>query len=127
MATVHREPNQVKWIGVRPGHNGTEQLVQIECGGNLLVYTVPADKLFLIYDWQFSVAGGVAGAALLSLRTAVPAIYYHLAYVTSVVGSSSAGVSQALWIPIELPATYQIYVTTNQPVRGGVHGILIDA
>ena len=126
MATVHREPNRVKWIGVRPGHNGSEVLINIDVAVNTLLYTVGADKLLLIYDWQLGVIQSGATVAHLQLRTAVPAAYYELASLLTTAGWTTGFASQSLQIPIEVPATYQVYLTTNLAVKGGVHGILID-
>ena len=126
MATEHREPNRVKWIGVRPGHEGEQVLIHIDFAVNTLLYTVAADKLLLLFDWQITLVGNVAAGAYLSLRTAVPATYYHLGYASSTVGAPGQFASNSLNVPIEVPATYNIYLTTTQTVRGGIHGILID-
>ena len=125
MATVHREPNQVKWIGVRPGHNGEQVLINIDFNANQSLYTVGAGKLLLIFSWQVTMAANTAGLASLELRTAVPAVYYCLAYLRGALAHSGPSVSNTLWVPIEVPATYEIYLTTNQQIEGGVHGILI--
>ena len=127
MATVHREPNQVKWVGVRPGHNGEQVLIDIDFNANQLLYTVAADKLLFIFSWQVTLAANAAGIATLELRTAVPAVYYHLAYLRGALADIGPSVSNSLWVPIEVPATYNNYLTTDQRVKGGVHGILIDA
>ena len=126
MATVHREPNQVKWVGVRPGHNGEQVLNLIDRAVNALLYTVPADKILLIFSWQIGIGTAAAGNARLQLETAVPAVYYELGNCLNGAGLTSANSQQALWVPIEVPATYRIYLTTNIACLGGIHGILID-
>ena len=127
LATVHREPNQVKWVGVRPGHNGEQVLIKVDFGVNTLLYTVPADKILLIFSWQIGIGTAAAGNARLQLETAVPAVYYELGNCVNAAGSTSANSQQALWVPIEVPETYRIYLTTNIACVGGIQGILIDA
>ena len=127
MATVHREPNQVKWVGVRPGHNGEQILVKIELAGNAIVYTVPANKILFLFDWHIGIARGVAGAAELQIRDDAAAIHAYLSYVTSAAGYTGTNATQNLWVPHELIEAWDIYVVTGNPVRGYIHGILIDA
>jgi len=48
-----REPNQVKWVGVRPGHNG-EQVAESYVGGagvDYELYEVPAGKTFYLCNY----------------------------------------------------------------------------
>ena len=127
MATVHREPNQVKWIGVRPGHKGEEIIKNIDLAASAIVYTVPADKLLLLFDWSIGIIQNVNNGSRLQLRTAVPVVYAELFYVTSGINTAGQVASQSLNIPIEIPATYDIYVTCAVVTRGYIHGILIDA
>ena len=127
MATVRREPNQVKWVGVRPGHNGEQVLIHINTNVNTVLYTVPADKLLLIFSWQLVVAQAAAVSAQLELQTAVPAAYYQLAYNRNTATFFHPQSSQSLTIPIEVPATYRVNLIANGTSLGGVQGILIDA
>ena len=126
MATVFREPNQVKWIGVRPGHKGEEIIKNIDLAASAIVYTVPADKLLLLFDWSIGIIQNVNNGSRLQLRTAVPVVYAELFYVTSGINTAGQVASQSLNIPIEIPATYDIYVTCTAVTRGYIHGILID-
>ena len=126
MATVHREPNQVKWIGVRPGHNGDEVLININVAVNTLLYTVPADKILFIFSWQLSFINNTGGGGYLYLRDNLGAEYYVLAYVNGNAGSAGGTLANNTFVPIEVVAGYDIYLTTSALMRGGVQGILID-
>ena len=127
MATVYKEQNQVKWIGVRPGHNGDELIKNIDLAASAIVYTVPDDKLLLLFDWSIGIVQNVNNGSSLQLRTDVPAVYAELAYVTSGINTAGQITSQSLNIPIEIPESYDIYVTCTAVTRGYIHGVLIDA
>ena len=127
--TVHREPNQVKWIGVRPGHNG-EQILEHGTANNatVIIYTVPADKLLLLYGFSYNVSGTAGNTGFLSIYTAVPAVHRHLVY-----GNFSANTVVAFGrdfvIPIEIPAAYSVRVLSpaaTKYVGVSINGILID-
>ena len=126
MATVHREPNQVKWIGVRPGHNGEQILINIDTAVTAVIYTVPADKLLFIFNYSYSCASNAAAWAFVQLRNALDVVYYTLGQSASSAGACAPVVSANLWVPIEVPAGYDLYLTTAGTSRGGIHGILID-
>ena len=126
MATVHREPNQVKWIGVRPGHNGEQVLVPIDLGASAIVYTVPADKLLLLFDWHLGIVRNVDVTARLEARTDGAVVLAYLVQVSSNSADPGFSDSNNTFVPIELSAAYDLYVTTTTQVRGYIHGILID-
>ena len=129
MATVHREPNQVKWIGVRPGHNGEQVFGYASCLNVLTeVYAVPVDKLLLLYDYAINLFGTVAGGGSLAVWTAVPALAYNLWDGTSGV-SIGLNVNHRFDPPAEIPAGYTIEAITSagtMRIRAVIHGILID-
>lgn len=66
----HRESNQVKWLGVKPAHNGTQiTKSNTQTGaGTKTIYTVPADNtLFITYATLASrESANVAGDANIS-------------------------------------------------------------
>ena len=127
MATVYREPNQVKWVGVRPGHNGEQILIDIDTAVSVIVYTVPADKLLFLFDWSISTAPNLNIHSRLQIRTAVPVVVANIAGASSYTGDSGTNNAQALWVPIEIKAGYDIYLFATGATRGYIHGILIDA
>ena len=126
MATVHREPNQVKWIGVRPGHNGEQILLPIDTAVNADVYTVPADKMLLLFDWHLGGVRAIGFTGHLYVYDDTPVVIASIATVSSEVGEPGTSTSNALWVPIELPEDYAIKVVTAKQVEGYIHGILID-
>ena len=130
MATVHREPNMVKWIGVRPGHNGEQvwESGELLALGNTLLYTVAAGKLLLLFDVNLSIqtsAASVEGGLL--VYDAVPAIVDYFLHFR-VPPNFSVTDSTAFWVPYEIPATYTVRLIASAAgyVYGGFHGVLID-
>ena len=130
MATVHREPNQVKWIGVRPGHNG-DQVLENDTAINVLktIYTVPADKLLFLFAYDIGVYSGAAATAYFYIYDDTPAIFKSLA-VRPVTANTAVSSSQGLWVPIEIPEGYSLRLITSVAgcaIYVSIHGILIDA
>ena len=131
MATVHREPNQVKWIGVRPGHNGDEVAANgLAQNNTAIVYTVPADKIFCFTDFVFS-ADSTAndGLASFAVYTAVPAVDYTIVDF-SVRLRHQEIFGHQFGIPLELSAGYSIRLTSGIATcyaKLFVHGFVIDA
>ena len=130
MATVHREPNQVKWIGVRPGHNGIEILESCEAAGATVnIYQVPADKLLLLFGWSFNLSATAPGVGDLSIWTAVPARHKYLSRGSAPTNAACYD-SRDLVVPIEVAAGFWIRATSGAATIGAravINGILIDA
>ena len=130
MATVHREPNQVKWIGVRPGHNGI-QVIENNAANNavVIIYTVPAGKLFLLFGYFYHQYATAASTGYLAVYNAVPADVHHLAGGQSPAVSVFA-VTRDYTVPLEFPAGYSFRISSSAAgmyVQCSIDGILIDA
>ena len=130
MATVFREPNQVKWIGVRPGHNGEQVVANNNCTNVLtVVYTVPAGKIFLFFGFVFTTYHGAATNAQLMVYNAVPALENTLAAHVGAAGPPCS-TPKSFDPPLEYGAGYTIRIlgsAATVTVNAMIHGILIDA
>ena len=129
MATVHREPNQVKWVGVRPGHNG-EQINRCNTvdNGTVILYTVPADKLLLIHYHYASGFAAANGILSFSIFDAVPANVGEI-WQARFRTAEGWGVAVSHFFPIEIPTGYSLRLisdTVGVTINAGFHGILID-
>ena len=127
MATAHRENNMIKWVGVRPGHNGTQVIIDINTLINADLYTVPADSLLMIFGWSWGVSHNLAAESTIEIKTAGAAHYCWLGLSTSQVGEPGISNNNALFVPIELPEGYVISIITARQCYGHIHGVLIDA
>jgi len=113
-AMAFREPNQVKWMGIRPGRNGT-QIANSSSANNstTVMWTVSAGKTgFLTYfsfSWRFTATGQTVW---LVVRNAADVEQYSLILVASGAGDQGAN-SCAFAFPIEIPAGYDIAVVSD--------------
>ena len=113
MSDMHfREPNQVKWMGTRPGHNGTQVLEHRESNvaGEALLYTVPVGHtLFLCY---YFVGGETQVDRQLGyyIYDDGGLVWKILAYCTTNSTDGVSHLSEHFWPPIEVPAEYEIRV-----------------
>ena len=130
MATVFREPNQVKWIGVRPGHNG-EQVLEGFIAGAInftAIYTVPANKMFMMTYAALSNTLNIGGNAYLCIYDDTPAIWRVLFGRLNIVNVPGRGCIATFNPPIELPEGYSVRVYQSALIGtiGSVHGFVID-
>jgi len=121
-----REPNQVKWIGVRPAHRGT-QIIAYGSANNAIVilYTVTTGKTLFLSSWSCQIsATAVPVACGFYLRDAGDVEATLFLYLNMV----SIGQLTETWqdcYPIEIPADYDLVLKTGDPgaiIRGSFHG-----
>ena len=129
--TKHREPNKVKWVGVRPGHNG-EQIHKSGRANNdtVILYTVPADKILLLFNWGISTFWTALNTYVsLGIYDAVPAIETTLVDILMQVIGDTYDREASYDMPIELPEDYSLRLVSGAIgcyISGYVHGILVD-
>ena len=127
MSDIHfREPNQVKWQGSRPGHNGTQVLVSLQSAVTPLdlMYTVPAGQtLFLTYAAGFP---NVNAANLIKLQiyTDGAVLWYQIAGAYSFAAQAMTGFTCTFNPPIEVPSGYTIqkYSSGANICTASIHG-----
>jgi len=121
-----REPNQVKWQGVRPAHNGTQVLeTDVVVSGTKILYTVAAGKILYLTHAYLGVGLITAiGIGYLWIRDSTPTNLYLLGVVRSITDTPSGPSFPCYWPPIEIPATYDIAViaTANLEIHATIHG-----
>jgi len=121
-----REPNQVKWMGSRPGHDGTH--VAISKGAtnaSVELYEVPAGKVFYLCHASMGFSAVAAGRANLFINTNIPALWFICFYDVVLAASDPATHDAAYWPPIEIPAAYKLYIHSNAvglTIWGQIHG-----
>jgi len=110
-----REPNQVNWQGVRPGHNGVQVLISgIRLAiGAVGVYQVPAGNTLFLTCATLGVGNQIASALNLSIYNAVPAIVQSLMGGYQAPGHNFAPAVANYWPPIEIPASFWLYVNES--------------
>ena len=105
-----REPNQAKWQGSRPGHNGVQVFEGIHtiALGWVLIYTVPVGQT--LYLTHAAINGAFNGSATLYLGVydTTPVIVQYLFGAYKQMNFSSSFCNANYWPPIEIPAGYTI-------------------
>lgn len=98
-----REPNQVKWVGVRPGHNGTQIKAEaIAVNNTQVLYTVTAGKMLYLCTLNWQVDSNVGGGNTLIYHYNSGSVLQHV-FVS--IGQFSAPVlanTISFWPPYEM-------------------------
>ena len=108
-AMAFREPNQVKWVGTRPGHNG-EQVAKLGSaeGGTTIIHTVTLGKTFFLSALSytsFSDATPITMGVL--VRNGADVHQYSLIHeLVALAHTNAFGMSYP--VPVEIPAGYDI-------------------
>ena len=125
-AMLYREPNQVKWVGIRPGHNGTQVIASSAANNStVILYTVTAGKVFyLSYANLVMYARNFSLTVALSVRNAADVLQYSIATMASGdLGHLSLPV--ILNPPLEIPAGWDVVVSSNDALCNAyafIHG-----
>ena len=109
MATLHRETNLIKWVGVRPAHNGTQVAVSLLTNGAVsIIYTVPAGvTLFLCGMIVGLYMSGAGVTAYVRVRNVADVTQYTLFnQVTNF--AFDVTLNHSFWPPLEIPTGYDI-------------------
>ena len=111
MAMLHREPNRVKWVGVRPGHEGTQIVKANHTGPGLaIIHTVTAGKTFFLTGVScYSHAGAAIAIGSVAVRNGADVYQYALIGLGAPI-NNRVGAAISLWPPIEIPAGWDVYV-----------------
>ena len=127
MSDMHfREPNQVKWQGSRPGHNGTQILVGLEIAALnwSIVYTVPAGQKLFLTQAFLGVGGNATSAVYLGVYDDTPVLIHRLAGGWRQINQTWPGFHLNYWPPLELLAGYSIRYSqsVNTSIIVAIHG-----
>lgn len=128
---IYRIADRTKWVGTRPGYNGTQIFVSANAlGATVILYTVPAGKVFLLFNYSRHLRDTVAGSlASFSIRNGAGLLQYMLNQEMSVIGPSSY-FGSSFQFPMELTEAWYIQIDSNAAtchIRGNIHGIEMDA
>ena len=113
-AMSYREPNQVKWVGIRPGHNGTQVAIgQVAVNATNIIYTVTAGKTFYLSHAQLNFYAVLAAITfLLYVRDGADVGQYNIISLASA-GAGHLASPCVFYPPIEIPAGWDIVVSSN--------------
>ena len=109
--TTFREPNQVRWFGVRPAHRGTQVIKDgiVTSAATATIHTVAGTMFYLCGYSALCWGQTYSLPTFLEIYDGVPAIWKTLLR-----GAQSANSAQWLsknyWPPLEIPTGYTIKV-----------------
>lgn len=121
-----REANQVKWVGIRPGHNG-EQIAKHHVAVNTtaIIHTVTSGKTFYLSSASYMIYYTGAGFAIMSVRDLSDVAVYHLGMGYKAANDPTITLPISFPQPLEIPAGYDIYLQSlaaDLHVFGFIHG-----
>ena len=126
MAMKFREPNMVKWVGVRPGHNGIQVAKQnAVINATVIVHTVTDGKTFFLTTLTLSIEVPAAGYSYMFVRDAGDVVAYFLGFIQCSATSAAGPLAVTFNPPLEIPEKYDICVGSTVAlltVGGFVHG-----
>jgi len=105
-----REPNQVRWQGVRPAHDGERfgAFVSLNGVGWNAVLPVHATMTRYVTYFYMGMPHNLVQRASLAVRNDVAAVIQQFGDWESVVANPGIWVCQSFWPPVEVPPNWTI-------------------
>jgi hypothetical protein len=122
----YREPNEVKWFGVRPAHRG-EQVAKTAQALNatVVVHTVTAGKTLFLVQANLVPLAHTSSYSRMYIRDGADALWFYLCGANNQAGLTWACPSFEPMIPLEVPAGYDLVVVSGAAtvtVQGSIFG-----
>jgi hypothetical protein len=109
-----REPNEVRWVGVRPAHKGTQVLINGSSVNQVTtIYTVSAGKTLYINSYMLGVSSVATGYVYLWVATPAGELFTRLAIIWCQASTTVPCAIACLHYPIEVPAGYLIRLSST--------------
>jgi len=104
-----REPNQVKWWGIRPAHRGTQVAKSASAiNATVIIHTVTAGKTLFLCSASLSLQSGVGGGNIFVRNGADVWQFALLAAQIFTAAATSQGSSITFWPPLEIAAGWDL-------------------
>jgi len=125
-AMKFREPNQVKWVGVRPAHKGTQILKQGRATtDDVTLYTTPTGKTFYLVHYNITIQ--ITASSLISavaIRDSSGVAQYYIAYLND--APNGVYIYEGNFDPpLEIPAGWYVHLDRNSsygPIMCSIFG-----
>jgi hypothetical protein len=127
----HCDPDQARWIGVRPGIDGDEIYATASANNSTVaVYTVPANKRFYLFNAGVSVRSvtPAVGDASFYLDNGLGVVIWRFGRAMILTGDSKL-YNYSFYMPMIIPATYRLIISSFVAgiiIEGSIHGVLVD-
>lgn len=121
-----REPNQVRWQGIRPGHRGTQVILDIDVENDTQVL-IDGTQTTITYLTAFSIGQtrNLGGHMWLFVTDNADNHKYTLVYSGAQVDLEWTWCGMSFPFPIEIPAGYKVKCLSTAAgiiVKGFLHG-----
>jgi hypothetical protein len=122
-----REPNQVKWVGIRPAHLGTQiaKYSPGSAGNPTIIHTVTNGKVFFLTSLILTVSTyDTGGGGSIVVRDESDVVQYYLTG-WNLPGLAAFTINHSFDPPLEIPAGYDIVLTKasgNEMTYAFIHG-----
>jgi len=121
-----REPNQAKWSGSRPAHNGTQILKYVNADNSVAkIHTANAGVTFYLTHVGITYRALAVGRAELFIADDGDVTQATIFSIITTAAGWSIGQTAAFWPPVEMGAGWYVAIGSNAAgltVRGFCHG-----
>jgi len=121
-----RQSNQVRWVGTRPAHDGTQVLTYGTAVNAVdTFYTVPPGQVFYLTHVMWGYTSIAVGLTNLAIQDAVPAVISYCFYEVILATSEGKSGGVSYWPPIEMIEGWRLRLQSNAAgltVRAAIHG-----
>ena len=121
-----REPNQVRWVGSRPAHNGTQlTAVKVVTDAEGTIYTVPVGETLFLCSMNAVIPVVAAGTVFMNIYTDAAAVYFYGMQESILAAQGGIYRYFTFWPPMELPSSYYIRIGSGAAgltVRASIFG-----
>jgi hypothetical protein len=113
-AMSYREPNEVRWVGVRPAHKGTQVAFNNTANNSTIpLHDVPSGKTFFLAGFTCNVNKGTGGGnGYLTVRDVSNVAQYHLVQVP-MFSAGHATYCMSFVPPFEIPSGWDITIISD--------------
>jgi len=125
-AMSFREPNEVKWVGVRPAHKGTQIFKDATAeNGITVIHTVSSGKTLYLCEVMLRCIYNVTGWGQLYVQDNNDIFVRDLCLINPIANTIKPTDHNHFWPPVEIPSAYDICVQSNAAgliARGAIFG-----
>lgn len=124
--SLFREPNQVKWVGIRPAHNGERITAEgIATNTTVDVYSIPIGKTLFLTWSSLSGRSNTSATLLLEVTDNLNNHLFTLHQGRTPSGGAGFDSDTALFYPIEIDGDNKIRVNSSSialDATGAIYG-----
>ncbi len=111
---LFREANEVKWVGVRPAHKGTQVTKEtLANNATVILHTVTSGKTLFLNLLAGSVRWEGSGRGRIGVRDGSDVVQYYIFEALKGSAQDTIPFIIPFNIPLEIPAGWDVFLDTN--------------